>query len=89
MSDRLNAVNYQSDLHLIAQSEEQKLLTDTLHSWAQSTILPQVQHWDEEQELPAKVLREAEELGLYSISIKESLGGSEMGYSASLTAVEV
>jgi alkylation response protein AidB-like acyl-CoA dehydrogenase len=89
MSDRRTTVNHQSDLHLIAQSEEQKLLTDTLHSWAQSTILPQVQHWDEEQELPAKVLREAEELGLYSISVKESLGGSEMGYSSSLTAVEV
>ena len=68
-----------ADLHLIEQSEEQKMLSDNLHSWAQTTILPYAQHWDEEQELPIKVLREAEELGLHSISVKESLGGSEMG----------
>ena len=86
---RRNKPNPQADLHLIEQSEEQKMLSDTLHSWAQTTILPYAQHWDEEQELPIKVLREAEELGLYSISVKESLGGSEMGYSAALSAVEV
>ena len=79
----------QADLHLIEQSEEQKMLSDNLHSWAQTTILPYAQHWDEEQELPIKVLREAEELGLHSISVKESLGGSEAGYAAALCAVEV
>ncbi len=78
----------QADLHLIEQSEEQKMLSDTLHAWAQTTIAPFAQHWDEEQELPINVLREAEELGLYSISVKEKLGGSEMGYTAALTAVE-
>ena len=78
-----------TDLHLIKQSEEQKMLADTLHSWAQSTIESHAQHWDEEQELPAKVLREAEELGLYSISVQERLGGSEMGYTAGISAVEL
>ena len=77
-----------TDLHLIEQSDEQKMLSDSLHAWAQTTILPYAQHWDEEQEIPAKVLREAEEMGFYSISVSEDLGGSELGFLAVLTAVE-
>ena len=77
-----------TDLHLIEQSDEQKMLAETLHTWAQTSILPFALHWDEEQEMPAKVLREAEELGLFSISVAEEFGGSELGYLAVISAVE-
>lgn len=76
------------DLHLIDRSEESLMLQDMLTSWASTTLSSHAQMWDEEQELPVKVLREAEELGLYSISVKETQGGSEMGFEAALLAVE-
>lgn len=77
------------DLHLIETSEEQSLLIDNVRTWAESTIKSHTQHWDEEQELPAKVLREAEELGLYAIAVKESHGGFDMGFEAAISAVEL
>ena len=33
-----------TDLHLIEQSDEQKMLAETLHTWAQTSILPFALH---------------------------------------------
>ena len=76
-----------ADLHLIETNDEQSLLIDNLRAWAESVISPHTQHWDEEQELPAKVLREAEDLGLYAIAVQERHGGFDMGYEAAIAAV--
>ena len=79
----------QVDLHLIERSEEEQMLIDQLTEWARGELLPHAQEWDEEQELPASVLRGAEDLGLYMISLSEKHGGLEMGFSAALVAVEL
>ena len=85
----VNQYNQAVDLHLIETSEEQNLLIDNVKAWADSTISSKSQHWDEEQELPANLLREAEELGLYAIAVKENLGGFEMGYESAIATVEL
>ena len=77
------------DLHLIETSEEQQMLVENLTVWARDVIWPHIQEWDDEQELPAQVLQEAEEHGLYMISLSERQGGLEMGFQAALAAVEV
>ena len=77
------------DLHLIEASEERQMLVDNLTTWAQDIVWPHIQEWDEEQELPAQVLQDAEEQGLYLISFPERQGGLEMGFQAALAAVEV
>ena len=81
-------VGKESDRHLIERSEEQSMLLDVLMSWASSTIGDSAQAWDEEQELPVNILREAEELGLFTISLSEALGGAEMGFDTALLAIE-
>lgn len=90
MSEKTTPTTSQSvDLHLIERSEEEAMLIDQLTEWARGVIKPHAQEWDEEQELPARVLRGAEELGLYMISLREDQGGLEMGYRAALVAVEL
>lgn len=81
--------NLNVDLHLIETSEEQQMLVDHLTAWAQDVIWPHIQEWDGEQELPARVLQDAAELGLYMISFSQRHGGLEMGFQAALAAVEV
>ena len=65
------------------------MLVESIKSWAEAVVRPHIQEWDEEQELPVNVLRDAEDQGLHLISVRERHGGIEMGGEASLAAVEV
>ena len=78
-----------ADLHLIDIPEEREMLIQSIKSWADAVIRPHIQAWDEEQELPVNVLRDAEDQGLYLIATRERHGGIEMGGEASLAAIEV
>ena len=77
------------DNSLIEIPEECSMLRSTLMDWAKATITPHAQSWDHEEELPAPLLREADELGLNLIALPEERGGAGMGHLAALHAVEV
>ena len=76
------------DQHLIKMNDEHQMLCQMLRDWGKASLEPQAQAWDEEQEIPASTLREAEDLGLLSISLPEERGGAGMGYLASIHAIE-
>jgi alkylation response protein AidB-like acyl-CoA dehydrogenase len=61
-------------------TEEQRLLRDTVRDFAEREIAPHVMEYDEKQEFPREILRQAGELGLLGILFPENYGGAGLGY---------
>ncbi|EHI47695.1 acyl-CoA dehydrogenase [SAR116 cluster alpha proteobacterium HIMB100] len=59
-----------------ALSEEQQSVFDMTHDFADQMIAPHAVNWDQTEEMPKDVLREAAQLGLAAIYVPEEHGGS-------------
>ena len=57
-------------------TEEQQMIQDAAHEFAQSVIAPVAAAYDEGGEFPAETIRQAAELGFMGIEIPEEYGGS-------------
>lgn len=57
-------------------SEEQQAMFDMAYDFGQSAIAPHALAWDQNQEMPKEMLREAAALGLAAIYVPEEHGGS-------------
>ncbi|MFQ5856552.1 MAG: acyl-CoA dehydrogenase family protein [Anaerolineae bacterium] len=68
-------------------SEEQKMLRDWVHEFAEKEIRPVAAEYDEKEEMPWPVLNKAHELGITTLSIPEEYGGG--GIDSVLTSVLV
>jgi alkylation response protein AidB-like acyl-CoA dehydrogenase len=68
-------------------SEEQALVIETVHQFAENEIRPAARESDEAGELPKSVLEHAHELGLVANSLAESAGGG--GERSAVTAALV
>jgi len=60
-------------------SEEQLALVDTVRKFTAEKIIPVAGHYDEEEEFPTEIFREAWELGLMNVEIPEAYGGLGFG----------
>lgn len=56
--------------------EETRLIRETARQFAQERLRPNAARWDEEKIFPKDVIREAAELGLAGIYVREDVGGS-------------
>ena len=56
-------------------SEDQALIVETLHGFAESEIRPNARECDESGKLPYEVIARAHELGLVANSLPEEFGG--------------
>jgi len=59
-------------------SEEQEMLRELAHEFANERIRPQAEHWDENSEFPMETIAEAHEMGLLNLHIPEEYGGMGM-----------
>ena len=69
-------------------SETQQMVAAAAKSFAAQHIAPHVSAWDESQEFPVDVLKEAGALGFMGILVPESLGGSGLGYHEYIAIIE-
>ena len=69
-------------------SETQQMVASAAKSFAAQHIAPYVSKWDESQEFPVHVLKEAGALGFMGILVPESLGGSGLGYHEYIAIIE-
>ena len=69
-------------------TEEQRLLRETVRDFAEREIAPHVMEYDEKQEFPREILRQAGELGLLGILFPEQYGGAGLGYMEYALVVE-
>ena len=73
---------------LMNASQEEEMFYDQLRNWGQNELAPHALEWDEEEELPAPILSEAEALGLYSLTFKEEQDGLDLSFRTALLVVE-
>jgi butyryl-CoA dehydrogenase len=57
-------------------SEEQKVIRNMVHDFAEKEMAPYASTWDEKHIFPIETLRKAAELGLASIYVREEMGGT-------------
>jgi acyl-CoA dehydrogenase len=68
-------------------SEEQQMLRDWVHEFAEKEIRPVAAEYDEKEEMPWPVLNKAHEIGITTLSIPEEYGGG--GIDSVLTSILV
>ncbi|NKB59226.1 MAG: isovaleryl-CoA dehydrogenase [Alphaproteobacteria bacterium] len=73
------------DFHL---GETADLLRDSVRSFASDKIAPRAAEIDQSNEFPADLWPELGALGLHGITVDEAYGGSNMGYTEHVVAVE-
>jgi len=56
--------------------EETRLIRDTARQFGQERLRPNAARWDEDKHFPKAAIREAAELGLAGIYVREDVGGS-------------
>jgi alkylation response protein AidB-like acyl-CoA dehydrogenase len=61
-------------------TENQIIIRDTIHDFADKKIRPKVLEWDEIQHFPMEIFRELGELGFMGIIFPEEYGGAGLGY---------
>jgi alkylation response protein AidB-like acyl-CoA dehydrogenase len=69
-------------------TEEQIMLRENIREFAEGEIGPKVMDYDEKQEFPHDLVKQAGELGLMGIIFPEKYGGAGMGYVEYVTAIE-
>jgi len=62
-----------------ALTEDQILIQDMARKFADDRLKPNAAEWDEKKTFPVDVLREAAEMGLAGIYVRDDIGGSGMG----------
>jgi len=69
------------------QTEDQKLVAETVSAFARKHIKPKVMEWDESQEFPVDVFKKLGELGLLGVLVPTEYNGSGYGYMEYVTAI--
>ena len=69
-------------------SEEQEMLRELAHEFAQDSIRPHAKHWDDANEFPMDVIAEAHGLGLTNLHVPEEYGGMGMGIADEVLVTE-
>jgi alkylation response protein AidB-like acyl-CoA dehydrogenase len=69
-------------------SEEHKLLRRTVRKFAEETIRPVAEKYDEEAKYPYEIVEEAKKLGLIAPAIPEQYGGAGMDFLAAVIVIE-
>ena len=87
-STTLTSANETARPHSFSLTEDQQQLRDTIRRFAAREIAPHVMEWDEASEFPAGVVKQLGELGLMGIIIPEEYGGTGLGYTDYMLAVE-
>jgi alkylation response protein AidB-like acyl-CoA dehydrogenase len=62
-----------------ALTEDQILIQDMTRKFAEDRLKPNAARWDEDKHFPVDALREAAEMGLAGIYVRDDIGGSGMG----------
>src|ERR1700749_4585274 len=65
----------------LALSQDQKDIRDWVHGFAEQTVRPAAAEWDEREETPWPVIREAAKIGLYGFESLAELFGDPSGLS--------
>lgn len=63
-------------------SEEQQMLRNTVRSFVDNEIMPNIAQWDREGKFDPSIMKRLAELGLMGVCIPEEYGGSGMDYNA-------
>jgi len=71
--DEMTTIDFQ-------QSELTEQVATIARDFAEHYIRPHVMEWDESQEFPIQVFREAGKLGLMGVLVPEAYGGAGLGY---------
>jgi len=69
------------------QTENQKMITQTIRDFAVKHIRPKMMVWDESQEFPIEVFKELGKLGLMGVLVPAEYGGSGFSYTEYVTAI--
>ncbi len=70
-----------------SQTENQRMIAETIRQFADKHIRPQMMEWDESQHFPVEVFHQLGELGLMGVLVPEQYGGSGFGYLEYVTAI--
>ena len=57
------------------KTDEQKAITEMVRQFVDEQIIPQAEHYDDEDEFPEPIVEQMKELGLFGITIPEEYGG--------------
>ncbi len=60
-------------------TEEQDMLRATIRDWTRAELLPLAGQIDRDHEIPASILSQLKDLGMYGVHMPESYGGAGMG----------
>jgi len=71
-----------------ALTEDQEMLRRSVREFAETEIKPKMMAYDESQEFPWPLVRQAAAQGYYGVLFPESLGGSGLGYVEYVLVVE-
>jgi alkylation response protein AidB-like acyl-CoA dehydrogenase len=63
-------------------TEEQKMLRNTVRSFTDKEIMPNIAEWDRQGKFDPKIIPKLAELGLMGVCIPEEYGGSGMDYNS-------
>ena len=69
-------------------SEEEALLKESVAKFSNDVILPKVREMDEAETMDRSIVEGLFEQGLMSVEIEEDFGGSGMGFTAAIVAIE-
>ena len=69
-------------------SEEEEMLRDLAHEFAETELRPNSEHWDNNREYPRDAIRLCHETGLTNLHIPEAYGGMGMGVMAEVIVQE-
>src|SRR5437879_6870951 len=56
-------------------TDEQRAITEMVHQFADEQILPNAEHYDDEDSFPEPIVEQMKELGLFGVTIPEEHGG--------------
>jgi alkylation response protein AidB-like acyl-CoA dehydrogenase len=74
--------------HSFKLTSDQEQLRDVIRKFSAREIAPHVMEWDEVREFPAAVVKQLGEMGLMGIIFPEEYGGTGLGYTDYMMAVE-
>jgi alkylation response protein AidB-like acyl-CoA dehydrogenase len=69
------------------QTENQSMIAQMVHDFAEKHIRPKMMEWDEAQKFPVEVFKKLGELGLMGVLVPQEYGGSGLGYFEYVTAI--
>lgn len=69
------------------ETENQVMIRQMIHDFAEKNIRPKMMEWDESQEFPLEVMRGLGALGLMGVLVPEEYGGAGFGYLEYVTTI--